>query len=192
MALASVRVSAFAPSELDWGGMSDEVLVKGRNFDGQFSERKRWEGLFCDGSLALGARLAGVLDKIDFDLKESGNIAVYANLTNLKATLTGTYQSDLSLCATVGIAHPIQADRAEAYASVSFVDRGENVPPKIQVHISEVTLHSLQISRLLPSFTEEPITRFANNLLKRVWATSLGKWIDEKVAKVLKEKLPQP
>jgi len=182
----------FNPAIVDWGEVSDEVLLEEKSFDGTFRKVQNWDGVLCSGQFGASARLRGRIDQADFELRDDGTITVYANLTHLQAALAGNYRSELSLCSDLVVSHPMTASRAEAWAKVSFVDRGENQVPEIRVAVSRTQLYDFRILGFLPSFINDRVTDFANQVLVKVWRSHLGEWINQKIAKVVKEKLPTP
>lgn len=189
---ASEPAQAFNPAVVNWSDTTDEVLVKDQVFDGTWAKAEGWDGVLCNGHYRVGARAKGRIEKADFDLRPDGTLAVYANLITLRAWLSGEYRSELSLCATVGLQHLLTANRAEAWAQARFIEKGENQVPDVRVRVLETRLYGLEVADFLPDFLNEEINTFANDMLRQVWAGHLGRWINEKVARAIKEKLPKP
>lgn len=190
--LFATSAMAFNPADVDWNSPADDVFVEGKPFEGTFSKVDRWDGVLCNGGFAVSARLKGVVEKLDLNLREDGTLAAFGRVNQVKAVLAGSYKSDLSLCTTLGLSHKITADAAEAVATVSFKDNGENALPDIKVNITRATLYELRVFNFLPDFLNDMITDFANDTLKSVWRTRLGEIINQKVSQFIKDKLPPP
>ncbi|MBI4403862.1 MAG: hypothetical protein HY537_06870 [Deltaproteobacteria bacterium] len=165
--------------------------IKKDYFSGEYKTSDRWEGTLCDGYTHLNAQVAGRVTGLDFDVRESGDLAVTASLVDVSVQVSGRYLSELSFCTEVDGTFPFEIDWIRAVAQVSFTEDQEGRPlPKIKITRTQFgTIHLVELS--LPAWLEDFLTSSVNTAAKQVWASTLGDWINELITEELMKKFPK-
>lgn len=189
--LGTTSVSAWDTSQLDWNGIRSEFALENNDFGGHWMLQRVWRGSLCHGGASFRAELKGHIATVDFQPIDETSMDAVALLENVQVPLMGRYKSELSLCLPIEGQFPVVIDRVDINSRVFYGDGSDNGQEQFKLKVHDTILTGVHLGRGTPPYLEAYLTREINAGMKKVWASTLGDWLSDKLVQLLKKKNQQ-
>ena len=165
--------------------LSDYLENEGSTYKGQWQGGERWSSWLCNGYGYYNLKVRGIAQRPSVLLLEDGQIYTHLIFTENEGGFRGYYRSGWTLCVPLGVMLYAQASSVSLRSTLRVFMQNNHV--KIHLRVYDLAIHGLQLSLWdrESSWFENHISRLLAKAVRAVWSTSLGRWIEHKVASLL-------
>lgn len=163
-------------------------LNEHRLFQKVVEGKSNWDSAFCAGSYQYRVLLQTQITGLKITVNEDGSVRLKAKFSNPYVGFQGNYQGFYSFCFPVSGWSGLSLDYAEVETVIHFTEGAEG-RVILRTEIETIQLGNV-ITGALSREWEERLTTTLNEGIARVWASSIGDWIESQISYLLNENLP--
>ncbi len=174
----------------DAGRWGRDFVMERNHFRGSWRDGDEWEGFLCNGYYSFDTGVSGDTHSIDFDLRENGDININAELRDVFFGAEGTYRSEASACIPLSGWTGVSTEWVTVRGVVSL---GQELNlTDLTVRVQSTRVGPLDFGVPVPGFFEQFLRDNVNAALRAVWASSVGDWLSDKIADLIRQRVPRP
>lgn len=168
--------------------LEEAFLREHRLFEKVVEGRSQWQSAFCPGAYEYRVLLQTRMTDLGISLNDDGSVRIKARLGQPYVGFQGNYQGFYSFCFPVSGWSGLSVEHADIETVIHFSE-GPEGRVVLKVEVESIELGHV-LTGALTQDLEEKLTVTLNEGLARVWASSLGDWLEARISLLLNKNLP--